>query len=222
MAGDTASGCLGLDAAKQYYVYDFWNDTLVGKYPGSKRFEQTLRPGEARMMSIHEAVAHPQFLSTDRHLMQGLIDLPGCDWDAEKHQLRGVANVVGGEAYRVIVATNGYRPVAATVDETIETDIAKSGLAAVKSMARLQNLPSPLGRGAGGEGLRGEHRGESGISGLTGPRPNPLPTMLRTVPGEGPVRQDLGTNSGIPTVVELILQRSTNGPVAWTMTFNTP
>ncbi|MCX6902097.1 MAG: hypothetical protein NTW03_01190, partial [Verrucomicrobia bacterium] len=127
LAGDTAFGALGLDPAKQYYVYDFWNNALLGKFPGGQRFEQTLRPGEARMMSLHEAAPHPQFLSSDRHLMQGCVELLGCDWDEAKHQLRGVASVVGGEPCRLIIATNGQKPMAASLDDTIETDLAKSG-----------------------------------------------------------------------------------------------
>ncbi len=168
LAGDTAFGALGLDPAKHYYVYDFWNDALLGKFPGKQRLEQTLRPGEARMMSIHEVEAHPQFLSTDRHLMQGYVDLLGCDWDEAKKQLRGVANVVGGEPYLIILATNGQKPAAATVDETIEKDIVKSGLAPVKSKAALRPV------------------------------------------------------AGKPDLIELILERSANGPIAWTISFQTP
>ena len=95
-------------------------------------------------MAVREAWPHPQFLSTDRHLMQGYVDVLGCDWNAAQARLQGVSTVVGGEPYRVIIATNGYRPVAATIDETIEIDIAKSGLAQAKSTAALRPvLDSP-------------------------------------------------------------------------------
>ncbi|MCX7010819.1 MAG: hypothetical protein NTY53_26860 [Kiritimatiellaeota bacterium] len=110
LAGDSAFGALGLDPAKQYFVFDFWNDAFLGKFAGGQKFEQTLRPGEARMMAVHEVTPHPQFLATDRHVMQGLVDLTGCAWDEKKHQLRGVANVVVGEPYRIIIVTNGQKP----------------------------------------------------------------------------------------------------------------
>ena len=168
LAGDTAFGALGLDPAKQYFVYDFWNDALLGKFAGGQKFEQTLRPGEARMMAVHEVAPHPQFLSTDRHVMQGLVDLTGCAWDEKKHQLRGVANVVVGEPYRITIAANGRKPTTADVDDTIESDIAKSHLAPIKSSATL--------------------------------RPS----------------------AKIPGLIELILERPTNGPVAWTVNFDTP
>ncbi len=165
LAGDTASGALGLDPAKQYFVYDFWSDALLGKFAGGQKFEQTLRPGEARMMAVHEVAPHPQFLSTDRHVMQGLVDLTGCVWDEKKHQLRGVANVIGGEPYRITIATNGQKPLTADVDATIETDLARSGLAPVRSTATL--------------------------------RPH----------------------AKAPELVELILNRPSNGPVAWSVNF---
>jgi hypothetical protein len=105
-----AQGGLGLDAARRYYVYDFWNDKLVGVFAGRDRLAQELRPSEARMMSVHAVQPVPQFLSTNRHIMQGYVDFarrPG--WDAATSSLSGVSNVIGGETYRVIIAANGHR-----------------------------------------------------------------------------------------------------------------
>ena len=132
LAGDTAFGALGLDSSKQYYVYDFWNDELVGKFSGAARLEQRLRPGEARMMSVRQVEDHPQWIATDRHLMQGHVDVLGSEWDAARRELRGVSAVVGGEAYRVIIAPNGYRAPRVTVDDAIEVRLARSNVAAVK------------------------------------------------------------------------------------------
>ncbi len=169
LAGDTAFGALGLAPEKHYYVYDFWNDRLAGKFAGSQPLQQTLRPGEARMLAIREALDRPQILSSDRHLMQGLVDVLGCDWDATTRVLRGVVNVVGGEPYRLILATNGLTPAGSvTVDEMIERDIAKSSLPAIKSMGTLR--PSP----------------------------------------------------DTPGIIEVTLNRPTNGPVAWELAFSSP
>jgi len=115
LGGDAALGALGLDPAKDYYVYDFWNEKLVGRLKGSERLKQTLRPGEARMLSVHEAEPNPQFLSTNRHLMQGYVDMPGAPkWDAWHLRLCGTSRVVGGETYKVVLASNGYRPAGAS------------------------------------------------------------------------------------------------------------
>ena len=108
LSAAAANGGLGLSPRRWYHVYDFWNDRYVGLVRGSEWLVQTLRPGEARMLSIHEAEPHPQFISTNRHLMQGLLDMvERPSWDARSRVLSGVARVVRGETYRVVLALNG-------------------------------------------------------------------------------------------------------------------
>lgn len=147
LSGDTAFGALGLNAAKQYYVYDFWNDRLIGKVPGGKRFEQTLRPGEARMMAVRETVDHPQLLATDRHVMQGYVDVLGCEWNAARRQLQGVSTIVGAEPYRVIIAANGKKAAGAAVDDEIERSVATSRVGPAKgpTTVRLRILSGDAG-----------------------------------------------------------------------------
>lgn len=109
MSGPLLTGSLGLDSRKEYYVYDFWNDTFGGKLAGSQMLTQTLRPGESRMLSVREVMNHPQVLSTNRHIMQGYVDLHDVRWDDETQTLRGKADVVGGETYQIIIALNGHQ-----------------------------------------------------------------------------------------------------------------
>ncbi len=146
LAGDTAFGGLGLDPAKEYYTYDFWNDRLVGRFKGTARLEQTLRPGEARMMSLRSVQPVPQFLSSNRHLMQGLVDHLGCDWDESKRELRGVSLVVGGETYRAIFACNGSRPTSVVADDTIDRSLANSRYGRPSAAAaHIRELPEAPG-----------------------------------------------------------------------------
>lgn len=45
LSGDRVTqGAAGLDAKASYYVYDFWADRLVGKFPGTAKIEQKLEP----------------------------------------------------------------------------------------------------------------------------------------------------------------------------------
>ena len=115
LAGEQAAGALGLDPGKTYYLYDFWNDRLAGKLRGADVLVQDLRPGEARMLAVHEAQAAPQFIATDRHVMQGALDLivrPA--WDGQKMTLSGTSRVAADDPYRVIIACNGFLPASAT------------------------------------------------------------------------------------------------------------
>lgn len=126
LSDDTAFGGLGLDPKKQYYIYDFWNNNLVGKFSGSQRFEQKLRPGEARMMAVRTVQSIPQFLSSNRHIMQGLVDFLGSSWQADHTTLSGAFNIVGGETYHAVFAANGYQPKRVAVDNSIHESLKKS------------------------------------------------------------------------------------------------
>jgi hypothetical protein len=108
---DSSFDGMGLSPDKSYHVYDFWNDRYLGSFPGSGRLEQMLRPGEVRMMSVHEVTDHPQFISSNRHVMQGYVDVLKTDWDPASRRLSGTSKVVGGETYKLTIATNGQTPV---------------------------------------------------------------------------------------------------------------
>ena len=111
ISGDTAFGAIGLEAEKDYYCYDFWNNRFAGRVNGSGALTQSVEPGEARMLSIHAAAPHPQWISTDRHVMQGYVDfVKKPQWDGATGSLDAISDVIENEPYRVVIALNGYRP----------------------------------------------------------------------------------------------------------------
>lgn len=114
LAGAAVDGALGLDSRKSYHVYDFWNDKYVGKLSGDTRLEQELRPGEARMMSVRQCLERPQILSTNRHIMQGYLDVIRTEWFPVRRVLTGKSKIVGGDPYVVTIAPNALRPVKAS------------------------------------------------------------------------------------------------------------
>jgi hypothetical protein len=59
------------------------------------------------MLSIRKVQPNPQVLSTNRHVLQGWVDLANVKWDSNGHVLSGVARVVGGEPFKIVVAGNG-------------------------------------------------------------------------------------------------------------------
>jgi hypothetical protein len=117
LAGNSTSGALGLHPDKMYYVYDFWNDTFVGKLSGEETLRPVLRAGEARMLSVHEVIGHPQFISTNRHIMQGYVDLHKIAWDGGNKSLSGESDVPKDEEYTIIIAGNGYKPVSCRAEK---------------------------------------------------------------------------------------------------------
>jgi len=109
-AASLNEGGLGMHGDRDYYVYDFWNDAFVGRLNGKDTLKQELRAGETRMMSIHTVEENPQFISTNRHIMQGMIDLHDCTWNVKAKALEGKSDVIGGEEYVVVIARNGFIP----------------------------------------------------------------------------------------------------------------
>jgi hypothetical protein len=110
LSDKTDDGGLALDPAKKYYAFDFWNWNFIGKLNGNLQLQQILRPGEARVMAIHEAKPYPQFLSTNRHLYQGYLDMTKYpEWNADKAVLTGTSKLIAGEVYKIIIAANGYQ-----------------------------------------------------------------------------------------------------------------
>jgi len=107
----SAFGGMGLNPLMSYYVFDFWNDAFVGKFAGNGKLKQTLRKGEARMMSVHQVQKNPQVISSNRHVMQGYVDVSDIKWDGLAKVLKGTSKVVGGETYKLAIATNGYKAI---------------------------------------------------------------------------------------------------------------
>ncbi len=117
ISGEPVNGCLGLDAKKSYYIYDFWNGSFIGKLKGTIRLEQELRPGEARMMSVREAFDRPQVISTDRHVMQGFLDMASTGWESVTKTLNGKSKIVGGDPYVITIAANDYKNLNCSCDD---------------------------------------------------------------------------------------------------------
>ncbi len=76
------------------------------------------------MLSVRKIQPNPQVLSTDRHVLQGWVDLSEVKWDAAGKKLSGVAKVIGGEPFRIVLATNGHKPARARVADA-EVRLAK-------------------------------------------------------------------------------------------------
>ncbi|WP_319592446.1 hypothetical protein [uncultured Draconibacterium sp.] len=111
LSAATDDGGLGLAASNEYYIWDYWNNNFIGKQKGNTNLSQELKAGEARMMAIHKVKKHPQFISTNRHIMQGYVDMTQKPvWDESKKVLAGASKVPENEDYKIVMASNGFDP----------------------------------------------------------------------------------------------------------------
>jgi hypothetical protein len=69
------------------------------------------------MLSVRKVQANPQVISTDRHVLQGWVDLADVRWDEKEQTLSGTAKVIGGESFQITVANNGKKPLSVTTNQ---------------------------------------------------------------------------------------------------------
>ncbi len=111
ISGERVDNAIGLDPKAHYHAYEFWTDTYLGKLPGTSRISRELEPDHCAMISVRKAVNHPQVISTNRHVLQGWMELKDVSWDAKTKTLSGTASVIGGEPFQIVVANNGAKAV---------------------------------------------------------------------------------------------------------------
>ena len=88
---------IGLDAEKEYLVFEFWTDRFLGSFRGS--FEASaIEAMGLHSYAIREKSARPQILSTNRHLSQGAAELENLAWESDLI-LTGRSRVVAGDRY---------------------------------------------------------------------------------------------------------------------------
>lgn len=92
---------LWLDPARTYIAYDFWRERWHGEIRGALRVR--VPPASVTLLAVHEKRDVPHVLSTDRHVLQGALELEGVRWDAANRTLAGVSLGPEGTAHHVMV-----------------------------------------------------------------------------------------------------------------------
>lgn len=80
---------MGLDPKRAYIAYDYWMERLVSNV--SDPLEVEVAPGSVTLLAIHERLGRPQVISSDRHVLQGAIELEEVQWMEETQTLKGVS-----------------------------------------------------------------------------------------------------------------------------------
>jgi hypothetical protein len=92
---------LGLDPAKTYVAFDFWKQRLAAEVRGE--LEVTVQPGSVTLLTLHERSGKPQFVSTDRHVSQGGLEIEDLSWDERTRTLSGTSTGPLHSAHQVFV-----------------------------------------------------------------------------------------------------------------------
>jgi len=103
------TGSIGLDPKARYHAFDFWADEYLGVLEGSGELSRELMGGEVAMVSVRRVETHPQIVSTNRHIMQGMVECRDVAWLEADKTLAGRVDTVGGEPFVLTIATNGMK-----------------------------------------------------------------------------------------------------------------
>ena len=90
---------LGLEADREYVVFEFWTQKFLGKAKGSFIAPAMDQSNGMQVFAIREARDHPWVLSTTRHISQGGVCLLDEKWDKAANILSGKSAVIGGDPY---------------------------------------------------------------------------------------------------------------------------
>lgn len=111
-ARDVSMHEFGLDSITKYLAYDFWNDKFLGVVEGSVQ-TTALAEGACQVIGLRPLAGHPQVLGTDRHVLQGAVDLKDVKWDG--NTLSGKILLGPERPWTLKVhVPNGYKPVPKT------------------------------------------------------------------------------------------------------------
>jgi len=101
---------LGLEADREYLVFEFWDQKFLGKFKGSFIAPAMDTNTGMDVFAIREARKHPWVLSTTRHISQGGVSLLDERWNNDGNILSGKSAVVIGDPYILTVhLPQGFR-----------------------------------------------------------------------------------------------------------------
>ena len=108
---------LGLEADREYLVFEFWTQKFIGTAKGSFTAPAMDASNGMQVFAIREARDYPWVLSTTRHVSQGGVCLLDEKWDQSSNTLAGRSAVVGGDPYALTIhLPAGFRLKAAVAD----------------------------------------------------------------------------------------------------------
>jgi hypothetical protein len=92
---------LWLDPSRKYLAFDFWRQQFLGEV--ADELQVTVPAGSVRLVALHEKTGKPQWISTDRHVLQGAVEIEEASWNEAAGTLAGVSRGPVGTSHNVFV-----------------------------------------------------------------------------------------------------------------------
>ncbi|HOW69463.1 MAG TPA: alpha-galactosidase [Phycisphaerae bacterium] len=110
---------LGLPADRHHLVYDFWGQSFLGSFRES--LSMPLAGRSNALLAVHPDTGRPQFLSSDRHITQGGVEVEQVAWDEVRSTLSGRVRLVEHVPARLTcLVPRGYEFASAKAGDEVE------------------------------------------------------------------------------------------------------
>jgi len=112
----------GLDEDKKYLANEFWEQDFIGDVQNS--LTVNLKPTSVKVIALREMTNNPQIAGTDRHILQGAVELKDVVWNEQKQQLN--AKLLGAREHTFSISVyipDSFKLNEVTVDELKVTPV---------------------------------------------------------------------------------------------------
>ena len=99
---------LRLKQNKIYLAFNFWKQQFLGEI--TNEIKVTIQPGSVTLIALHEKLDRPQFISTDRHVLQGAVEIENINWNDNTKVLSGISTGPLNTSHNVSVYVPGTHP----------------------------------------------------------------------------------------------------------------
>lgn len=109
---------LGFKPADSAVVYDYWQEKLLPVVKGDGVLTVDVPSSSCQLLAVHKLTGQPAFLSSDRHLTAGAVDVTDARFDANTSTLSGASTalVKGVEFRYAVYVPTGRKIQSATFD----------------------------------------------------------------------------------------------------------
>ena len=123
---------IGESGVRRFIGWEFWGGTYLGTL--SEKMSLAVPPRSVRLVALQPQMDHPQFLTSNRHVTQGAVELNDLKWDAAAKTYTLDVKAIGGFPFTCFVRVpDGFKFQSASAPKggKVEAKMHDDGLLAV-------------------------------------------------------------------------------------------